>query len=59
MLRDGNTGGQKSVRGTEPLLLVNAVLQRNYSETRRHRILYIYLLIFVVYLMKLLITQTK
>jgi hypothetical protein len=52
-LRNGNTGGQKSLRGNGPLLLVNAVFQRNYSQTRKHTILYIYLLIFVVYLMKL------
>lgn len=59
MLLNGNTGGQKSIRGTGQLLLVSAVFQRNYSETRRRKILNIYLLIFVVYLLELSITQTK
>lgn len=59
MLPNGNTGGQKSFRVTGPLLLVKAAFQSNYSETRRRKILNIYLLIFVVYLLKLSITQTK
>ena len=39
MLRNGNTSGQRSVRGTVPLLMANAVFQRN-SETLKHKILY-------------------